>query len=73
MMSFLRSMLGAHVEPVTHSSVTPADRDDEKEKEIKAAQTDLVHAIISVERRSWEIRQELAGNVLSIVSGEKKS
>lgn len=71
MMSFLRNMLDAHVKPVTHTDVLPADRDDEKEKEIKAAQNDLVHAVINAERRSWEIRQALAGNVLSIVSGDR--
>lgn len=57
------------VKPVTHNDVPPAAREPGKEKEIKAATTQLVQEVMAVERRSWEIRQELAGNVLEIVAG----
>lgn len=71
MMAFLRKILGANVEPVTHENVAPAPRDHEKEREIKVAQNNLARAIVRVERRSVQIREELAGNVLSIVSGDR--
>jgi len=73
-MAFLRRMkrlFDTKIEPVTSDSVEPAAGNHVKESQIRAAVTDLVQAKFGVERRSWEIRQELAGNVLSIVSGER--
>ncbi|RWX72616.1 hypothetical protein [Mesorhizobium sp. M2A.F.Ca.ET.039.01.1.1] len=71
MMSSLKRLLWLNrVEPVTHNDVPPAPREPDKEREIKAAQAALAHQLLSVGRTSWEIRQELAGNVLSIVSGD---
>ncbi|TCR01051.1 hypothetical protein EDF70_10556 [Neorhizobium sp. JUb45] len=70
MMGFLRSVLRAHVEPITHENVRPADRDKDMEAEIDAAQTSTYLAIKRAERRSWEIRQELTGNVLRLVAGD---
>lgn len=70
-MAFLRRMLSSRIDPVTHLSVSPAARDITKENQIKAVLSDLAQATVTVERRSWQIRQELAGNVLSIVSGDK--
>lgn len=71
-MAFLRRLIRPEVTPVTRRDVEPAQRDAAKELEIKAALSDLVQATVTVERRSWQIRRELAGNVLSIVSGEKR-
>jgi hypothetical protein len=70
MMAFLNRVLGANVEPVTHLNTAPAERDPDKERQVKAALSDLSQAKAAIERRSWEIRQEIAGNVLRIVSGE---
>lgn len=70
MMAFLRSIFNSHVEPITHETVPPARRDPDMEAQIDAAKTSSYLAMKRVERRSWEIRQELAGNVLKLVSGE---
>lgn len=70
MMGFLRRVLSAHVEPITHETVAPADRDHDMEAKIDAAQTSTYLAIKRAERRSWEIRQELTGNVLKLVAGD---
>lgn len=70
MMAFLNRILCTHVEPATHLNTAPAPRDPQKEVEVRAALNDLSHAKANIERRSWEIRQELAGNALRIVSGE---
>lgn len=72
MMTLLKRLFGATVEPITHNDVPPAPRDPVRETEIKAAQAQQVCAIMAVERRSWEIRQALAGHVLSIVSGDDR-
>jgi hypothetical protein len=70
MIAFLNWLFDAKVQPVTSRDVAPSERNEEKEAEIKIAVEDLVHAKFAVERRSWEIRQQLAGNVLRLVSGE---
>lgn len=71
MIAFLRRLLDVSVAPITSNTVDPAEPNYAKERVIKEAVTDLVQAKFAVERRSWEIRQELAGNVLNIVSGDK--
>lgn len=70
MMAFLKRALSSRVDPVTHTDVSPADRDHAKEREVKDALRDLAQSVVSYERKSWQVRQELAGNALKIVSGE---
>lgn len=69
MKALLRKLLGVRPSAVTFNDVAPAPRDPEIEKKIKEAQTELVQAKMRSERTSWEIRQELAGSALAIVSG----
>ncbi|WP_018900439.1 hypothetical protein [Rhizobium sp. 2MFCol3.1] len=69
-LNLVKRMLDTRIEPVTSDSVAPAERNHAKERQLHEAVTDMVQAKFNVERRSWEIRQELAGNVLSIVSGK---
>ena len=71
MISFLNWIFDSNIHPVTSQDVEPSERNHAKEAEIKVVVSDLVHAKFAVERRSWEIRQELAGNVLNLVSGER--
>lgn len=71
-MRALRRFFGGQVKPVTHLSVAPADRDQEIEAEIKKHRAKTAEAVVAAERSSWQIRQSLAGNVLSIVSGEQR-
>jgi len=70
-MAFLKRLFDTKVDPVTSSDVLPAERNQDKESQIKELVSDLVQAKFAVERRSWEVRQELAGNVLRLVSGER--
>lgn len=70
MMRLIRRAFFARTEPIHHLNVPPADRDEEKEAEIDAVKTSAFLAIKRAERRSWEIRQELAGNVLKLVAGD---
>lgn len=76
MMAFIRRVFGrsatpaCFVSPITHHDVEPAPRDPVKEQEVKEAQIELAHALVRHGRRSWEVRQELAGNALNIVSGK---
>lgn len=65
----IRAVTPPPSEPVTFRTVAPAPRDPAIEEEIKQAQTELVVDLMKAERTSWAIRQELAGNVVSIVSG----
>ena len=77
MMALIRRVLGrstkppCFVSPITHHDVEPAPRDPVKEQEVREAQADLAQALVRHGRRSWEIRQELAGNALNIVSGNR--
>lgn len=77
MMAFIRRVLGrsptphCFISPITPDDVEPAPRDPEKEGELREAQADLAQALVRHGRRSWEIRQELAGNALNIVSGTR--
>jgi hypothetical protein len=57
-------------EPVTFRDVPPAPRPPEKEAEIKRATGRLVGELMAVQRKAWEIRHELAGATLKIVSGD---
>lgn len=66
----LKRWLVGECSPVTFRTVRPASRDPAMEDQIRSAHAALVGEIMKAERRSWEIRQELAGNVISIVSGE---
>lgn len=65
-----RNFLKSKVEPVI--GVPPAERVAEKERELQRSQAELVQGIMAVERRSWEVRQALAGSVINIVSGDSK-
>ncbi|MER8959286.1 MULTISPECIES: hypothetical protein [unclassified Mesorhizobium] len=58
------------VGPVTHNEVPSAERPAEKEREVKAATSKLIVSAIDLRRKSWEVRRDLAGRVLSIVSGD---
>jgi hypothetical protein len=71
-MRLLRQLFGGHVEPITHLTVAAADRDESIEAEIKHHRARTAEVVIAAERSSWQIRQQLAGNVLSIVSGEHR-
>lgn len=57
-------------DPVTFRDVSPAPRPAEKEAEIKQAHSRLVGELMAVERKAWEIRHELAGQTLKLVSGD---
>lgn len=66
MMAMLRMLLGGG------SRKPPTRRPpDERMRQLKANQADLTQSIMAVERKSYEIRQELAGGVLRIVSGDQ--
>ncbi len=69
MMAFIRRMLGERSTPITYRDVAPAPRDEDMERQIKTAQDHLVQDILRVERRSCEIRQELASGVINIRAG----
>jgi hypothetical protein len=68
----IKRLLGIKGKPLTYRDVAPAPRDEEKEQQIKKAQAELVGDLLKVGRTSWQIRQELAGNVINIVSGEAR-
>jgi cyanate lyase len=53
-----------------HTDVSPADRDFDKEREVRAVLGELAQSVVSYERKSWQVSQEFAGNALKIVSGE---
>ena len=71
MIQALLRWLRSEVHPITHQDVDPAPGDPEREHQIRAARGEAVGAVMKLERRSWEIRQELAGAALNIVSGER--
>lgn len=58
------------IEAVTAEDVEPALVDKEQEQEIKTAQVRLIQEVMALERKSWEVREELANNVIHIVSGD---
>jgi hypothetical protein len=68
----IKRLLGVQDRSLTFKDVAPAPRDQDKERQIKAAQGALAKDLLKVGRTSWEIRQELAGNVISIVSGDAR-
>jgi len=70
MVLFGRADPAAHVEPLTHMNVAPAGRDEEKERQLKEIHRQMAKSRVNNEIISQEIRRELAGNVLRIVSGE---
>lgn len=71
MARLLKLFAPAKPRPITHETVAPAPGDPEREREIKAAQLGLVQELMRMERKSWEVREELAGNVIDIVSGHR--
>ena len=73
MMAFLKRAFSSRVDPVTHLDVDPAPGNPEKEREIISVLGQMAHTVINSERKAWEIREELAGNVLKIVSGGGKT
>jgi hypothetical protein len=70
MMAFLRRALHAEPEPITHMNIKPAERDHEREQEIRDIHAAMASTRVRIDRTSAEIRQELAGNVLRIVAGD---
>lgn len=69
MMSHIKRILGIthKVRPVTIHDVSAAEQDPELERRSKAATARLVQEMMKLERRSWEIRQELASGTLRLV------
>ena len=66
MMAVIRMLFGGK------SKKPPSRRpSDERARQLKANQADLAQSIMAVERKGYEIRQELAGGVLKIVSGDR--
>ena len=73
MMAALKRLLWLdRVKPITHSDVEPAEPEPMQAREVRDAQVHLLTQVMAVERASWQIRQELAGNALDIVSGERQ-
>lgn len=71
MMAALKRILWPEkVRAVTHHDVEPAV-DYADERAFKAVQAKQVDALMSMERKSWEVREHLARNVLAIVSGQQ--
>jgi hypothetical protein len=70
MMAFLRRVLHAEPEAITHLNTAPAGRDEEREREIKRLHAAMASTRVNIDRTSAEIRRELAGNVLKIVAGD---
>jgi hypothetical protein len=68
----IKKLLGINDKPLTYRDVAPAPRDEEKERQIKNAQAELVDDMLKVGRTSWQIRQELVGNVINIISGDDR-
>lgn len=71
MMAHLKRLFGIKPSTVTFKDVEPAPRDPDIERRIKEAQAELVQEHLKIGRTSWAIRQELAGNALSIVAGDR--
>lgn len=66
----LSRIFGSRVEPVTHLTVAPASRDFRKEEIIRSHRARTAEEVVEGNRSSWEIRRQLAENVVSIVSGD---
>jgi hypothetical protein len=62
-------IFGGETRPVTHLNVRPAPRDFRKEEMIRAHRALTAEEVVAGNRTSWEIRRQLAENVISIVSG----
>lgn len=70
MMAAIRRLLG--LKPAaTFLEVAPAARDPVIEERIREAKTALVKDAMASERRGWRIRQDLAADVLEIISGDR--
>ena len=61
------------IQPVTQQDVASAPRDHNKEDMIRKARGKLAKEVVDLERAAWEVRRELAENVVSIVSGEYRN
>ena len=72
MKRLLHRLLRVKPSTVTFNDVPPAPRDAEMEEKIKVAHADLAGELLKMGRTSWEIRQELVGNALAIVSGDRR-
>lgn len=70
MMAFLKRALGAVPDPITYLNTEPAGRDEGREREIREIHQEMAHTRVNIGRTSAEIRRELAGNALRIVSGD---
>ncbi len=62
---------GGETKPVTHLSVQPASRDLRQEAIIRGHRARTAKAVMVANHTSWEIRRQLAENVISIVSGDQ--
>ena len=72
MMSYFLRLLKPNDEsPVTHNDVEPEARDPVKEREAKTETAKLVSGVMAVERKAWEVRQELATNTIRLVAGDR--
>ena len=64
--------IGRRVQPLMMSEVRASPPEPEMAELTRQATSDLVHETMKAERKSWEVRQELANSVLNIlVKGRK--
>jgi hypothetical protein len=71
MMEKIRNWFRPAIQPITHDNVDPEPADQDHTEQVRHAHGQLAHVLIDNDRRSWQIRQELASNALTIVSGGK--
>lgn len=73
MMRHLKRILGyPRTQPITANDVAAAPQDPAMERKSKKATAALVGELMSVQRKSWEIREELAQHTLDLVAGKHK-
>jgi len=69
MQAWLRRLLWLErVRPITYLDVEPASLDDESSERVREARGQLASVIVDMERTSYQVRRELADNVLKIVA-----
>ena len=64
--------IGHRTEPVLLESVTVAQQDPEKERQVKVAVGNLVKSLLELERHSYEVRRELSTLTLNVVNKGKR-
>jgi len=61
------------IRPVTQQEVPSAPRDRRVEERIRTAKGRLAKGVVDLDRTAWEVRRELAENVVSIVAGDSRN